>query len=500
MVNRIKAVIGVLVAWAIASGDRAIARIIPARVGRYTTSAIPYGIDSSTVATLALHARRKTEYHNQNPAVTATEYVQQQEVSDMNDLTSVAARFVESLAREDFAGAVEYFDSAMKAALPANKLQEAWQSLVARIGPFQRQLGSRAEKLGQYDIAFVTCEFDRGAMDVKLVFNSNQQITGLFFVPNEEATYKPPAYAQLDTFLELAVQVGSGVASLPGTLTLPAGNGPFPAVVLVHGSGPNDRDETLGPNKPFRDLAWGLASRGIAVLRYDKRTKVHPEEFALPFTVKEEVTDDAIAAVSLLRQTAKIDTRKIYVLGHSLGGMLVPRIGSLDPKIAGAIVMAGLSRPFEEIFIPQVRYIASLDGAIDAEEEAQIEAIAQQVARIKDPDLQSAPDTEILLGAPPSYWLDLRGYHPPAIAQKLSQPMLILQGERDYQVTLEDFQGWQKALSERADVTFKTYSDLNHLFIAGKGKSTPDEYQIAGNVAESVVNDIADWIKNREEN
>lgn len=498
MVNRIKAVTGVLVAWAIAGSPDAIARVIPARVGRIApTSASARAAVAERLAMPKLFSRHKTEYHNQNPAVTATEYAQKQEDSNMNDHQSVAARFVESLAREDFAGATEYFDSAMKAAVPANKLQEAWQSLVTRLGPFQSYLGIRAEKLGQYDIAFVTCEFEKGAMDVKLVFNSNRQITGLFFVPNEEATYKPPAYAQPDTFQEQAVQVGSGDTSLPGTLTLPVGDGPFPAVVLVHGSGPNDRDETLGPNKPFRDLAWGLASRGIAVLRYDKRTKVHPEEFIDRFTVKEEVTDDALAAVSLLRQTEKIDAEKIYVLGHSLGGMLVPRIGTLDPKIAGLIVMAGPSRPFEDIFIPQLRYIASLDGAIDAEEEAQIEAIAQQVARIKDPDLNSAPDTEILLGAPPSYWLDLRGYHPPAIAQKLSQPILILQAERDYQVTLEDFQGWQHALSDRPNVTFKSYSDLNHLFIAGQGKSTPEEYQIAGNVAEGVVNDIANWIKNR---
>src|SRR5205823_4382224 len=118
------------------------------------------------------------------------------------------------------------------------------------------------------------------------------------------------------------------VSDLPGTLTAPKQGGTFAAVVLVHGSGPNDKDETFGPNKPFRDLAWGLAARGIAVLRYDKRSKIHPEQFRGNFTVKEETVDDALAAVNLLHKASRINPKRIYVLGHSLGGMLIPRLGT----------------------------------------------------------------------------------------------------------------------------------------------------------------------------
>ena len=81
--------------------------------------------------------------------------------------------------------------------------------------------------------------------------------------------------------------------------------------------------------------------------------------------------------------------------------------------------------------------------------------------------------------------------------QHLKQPMLILQGERDYQVTMEDFAGWKKNLSSKASVEFKTYPNLNHLFMEGEGKSTPHEYETAGHVAEIVINDIADWMKTR---
>jgi hypothetical protein len=230
--------------------------------------------------------------------------------------------------------------------------------------------------------------------------------------------------------------------------------------VLVHGSGPNDKDETFGPNKPFRDLAWELAERGIAVLRYDKRTKVHPEQFRGNLTVKEETVDDA--------------------LGHSLGGMLIPRIGTAHPNIAGLIVMAGTTRPLEDVIVDQMQY---LGGNVTA-----AKAQAEKVKSLK-------PGGPPVAGVPASYWLDLRGYDPPEAAKQLQQPMPILQGERDYQVTMTDFAGWKMALGSRSSVTFKTYPVLNHMFIPGEGKSTPAEYEKPGRVPEDVIDDIAGWIK-----
>jgi dienelactone hydrolase len=279
---------------------------------------------------------------------------------------------------------------------------------------------------------------------------------------------------------------------------MPNGQGAFPAVVLIHGSGPNDRDETVGANKPFKDLAWSLASRGIAVLRYDKRTKVHADELAWlanGITVKEETTDDALAAVDLLRRTDDIDAERIFVLGHSLGGMLAPRMAQADRDIAGLIIMAGPTRPLEDLVVEQTQYIVSLSGDVSAQEQRQVEAIRQEVAAIKalKPSMDVSAQDQ-LLGAPPQYWLDLQGYNPAAAASVLPQPMLILQGERDYQVTLIDFQGWVDALSGRSDVLLKSYPDLNHLFISGAGQSTPEEYLTPDNVAAIVIDDVANWI------
>jgi pimeloyl-ACP methyl ester carboxylesterase len=277
----------------------------------------------------------------------------------MNELIAHAQKFVELLATGEFFKAVENFDDVMTKAMPEEKLKQVWQTVLKQAGQFKKQAGVRTEILPKYESVYITCQFEKGPLDVKVVFNREKKITGLWFVPTQKE-YTPPDYVELNSFKEKDVVIGQDDWTLPGTLTIPDTKSPFPAVVLVHGSGPNDRDESIGPNKPFRDLAWGLASQKIAVLRYEKRTKVHSQKlmnFKGKFTVKEETVDDALAAVGLLRGIEGIDEQKIFVLGHSLGGMLAPRIGMQDSKIAGLIIMAGTTRPIEEVMLEQVNYI-----------------------------------------------------------------------------------------------------------------------------------------------
>ena len=423
-----------------------------------------------------------------------------QKASGSDDRTGLAVEFVQCLVDGKFADAAAHFDSKMSSAMSADGLKQTWEALIGQCGAFKRMGDVRTTQEGGFDVVLVACEFERTTLDVKIVYDKDGKIGGLWFVPHvagDKAQYTTPAYAHKDSFDELEVIIGSGEWKLPGTLTVPKGAGPFPGVVLVHGSGPNDRDESLGPNKPFRDLAWGLASRGIAVLRYDKRTKVYANKIAgyvNTFTVKEEVIDDAIAAVKMLRGSKKIDPKRVFVLGHSLGGMFAPRIGKADPKIAGLIVMAGPTRPLEDIILDQIIYLSSLDGPPSPEAEKRISETRRQVAGIKSAKLSSSAAASSLFGVPAAYWLDLRGYHPAQAAKSLNQPMLILQGGRDYQVTEVEYDGWLKALSGRPNVAFKLYPSLNHLFMEGAGKSTPQEYDKRGPVSQTVIDDIAAWI------
>ena len=318
--------------------------------------------------------------------------------------------------------------------------------------------------------------------------------------PHETATYHAPRYEKPDMFQEKEITVGAGEWKLPGTLTLPVGKGPFPVLILVHGSGSHDRDETIGPNKPFRDLASGLAAQGIAVLRYEKRTKRYAEKLRnsiVGFTVNEEVVNDAVAAVALARQTAGIDPNKVFVLGHSLGGILAPRIAAGHPEIAGFIIMAGaLARPLEDLLLEQTVFQLSLSTLPAETKQKQLDEIKQVVAAIKAVSKES-PAQDLIFHAPPSYWLDLKGYNPLAAAKALKQPLLVLQGEKDCQVNIQrDFGVWQQTLASRKNVVLKSYPNLNHLFMEVHGQSTGMEYyQDLGNIVPIVIDDIAKWIK-----
>ncbi len=415
------------------------------------------------------------------------------------DPAAVATELIDRLAKGDFQAATSNFANVMRNMAPPEKLSEIWTSLQAQMGPYERRTGVRTQKQDAYEMVLVTTEFQRDTVDFKVLVDSEGMIAGFFIAgvkprPGTGPEYTPPAYVHKDAFQEREVTVGTGEWALPGTLSMPVGAGPFPALVLVHGSGPNDRDETVGKEMPFRDLAWGLASRGVAVLRYEKRTREHGSKLAgvKDFTVQQETVDDALLAADLLRHTQGIDPRRVFVLGHSLGGMMIPRIGQRDPKLAGLIVMAGAARPLEDIIFEQVSYLAAADGKVTDEEKSQIESLRAEVARVK---ALKPGDIGTALGAPASYWLDLRGYNPPEAAKTLKTPLLILQGERDYQVTPDNFQAWKKGLAGRPGVTFKSYPKLNHLFIEGEGKSTPADYEKPGHVAEAVIADIAGWIK-----
>jgi dienelactone hydrolase len=423
-----------------------------------------------------------------------------QEVPTAEQLEEKARDFITLTSSEKYEEAHRMFENKMASSLSKEGLQELWEGIVLQTGALQSITKMRLAEESGYQIVYVTCLFEKSIMDIKIVFDNKAQIAGLWLGNPETTQYTPPIYAKSDSFTEEEVTVGAEGWPLPGTLSLPKGQGPFPAVVLVHGSGPNDRDESIGPNKPLKDLAWGLSSKGIAVLRYDKRTRVHAErltQLGSDFTVKEEVIDDVLAAIKSLSQAEKVNSQKIVVVGHSLGGSLIPRIvkDAINEglPIAGAVSLAGTPRNLLDLVIEQIEYISKIDGTVDDNEATAIQDAQAQVEKIK---AGTQGENEILLGAPKKYWTDLLEYDPIETAKDIGIPMLFLQGERDYQVlSSKDFEMWKEGLSSRSDIAFKSYPDLNHLFITGKGPSTPAEYELPNNVHSAVIDDIASFIE-----
>ncbi|MGB0035572.1 MAG: alpha/beta fold hydrolase [Candidatus Acidiferrales bacterium] len=423
-----------------------------------------------------------------------------QEPEKPSATVAAAQEVIQQLAAGQYDKIEAQFDARMAAALPPGKIASVWPGLIQQVGAFQSVVETKTTKVQGVDVVTLVCKFQNAVLDAHVAFDHDGKIAGLTFRPHQDPAppWTPPAYAKPDSFTEQSLLVTNGKFELPGTLTMPKGDGPFPAVVLVQGSGPNDEDETIGPNKPFKDIAEGLSSRGVAVLRYIKRTRkygLQSSDDPAKLTVDEETMSDARAAVDLVAKQPKIDPARVFVLGHSLGAYLAPRIATGDSQIAGIVMLAGNTRPIEQLALDQVRYIASLNGAPNEDEQKQIAKVEENVRQIESSDLKPGDSVTFLGGSSPgAYWLDLRGYQPVETATQLKLPILILQGGRDYQVTPANFDEWRKALASHSNVTFKLYPGLNHLFIDGSGPSTPQEYNKPGHVAEGVISDVVVWI------
>ena len=177
----------------------------------------------------------------------------------------------------------DLFAPPLRAMVPAEALQAAWASEIAQRGPVTAVGEPVSEPAGPGGVLVkIPVSFERGEVTVIISLADGGWLTGIQLAPasaaEPAAPWQPPDYADPAAFDEQDVTVGSGPLAVPGTLSLPRQGGPWPAVVLLSGSGPQDRDETIGRNKPLKDLAWGLASRGVAVLRFDKVTYAHGAE------------------------------------------------------------------------------------------------------------------------------------------------------------------------------------------------------------------------------
>ena len=416
------------------------------------------------------------------------------------DHRQLARAFVQALGEGRYDEARKTFGAEMAKAIDEQQLAQVWISATASGGAFDSVSDANATPVGDNDRVVVSVKLANGTVDVSVVYpRSGAEIVGLH-IGEVVSPYAAPAYVDATKFTATEVNVGEGALALPATLCTPSGAGPFPIVLLVHGSGPGDRDESIGPSKPFRDLAEGLASRGVAVLRWEKRTHGHVAALAMDptaLTIKEEYLDDVAAAIKLARATPSIDPARVFIVGHSQGGMMMPKLLALDPKLRGGVSMSGNARRFEDAFVPQYEYLAKATGQADVPlAKQQIEDMRKRVARVKDPALsESTKATDLPLDVPPKYWLSLRGYDQVATAKTLPQPLLFLQGGRDYQVTeAEDLALWKKGLAGKTNATFKVYPKLNHAYFAGEGTIGPAEYLTLGHVDAQVIDDLVAFV------
>lgn len=297
------------------------------------------------------------------------------------------------------------------------------------------------------------------------------------------------------------IVVGAGTEyPLNGLMTLPPDlSKPVPAVVMVHGSGASNMDEKVLKLTPFKDLAEGLARHGAASLRYDKRTFVHGRRMIRNkhLTVKEETIEDALLAVQMLKRDPRIDHDRIFILGHSMGAMLAPRIDAEGADVKGLIMMAGTPYRLEEVVLRQLRQASgsSIMKKIIGLEYRFYKKRFRGLYQMSDEEARKKK----FAGNMSLYYFKEMGQKTAAdylLASK--KPVLILQGGKDFQVLAKrDYRKFKKLLAGRENTQYKLYPELNHIFVKGIYNDilkASKEYSVEQHIGEDVIGDIAAFI------
>ncbi len=335
--------------------------------------------------------------------------------------------------------------------------------------------------------------------------------------PSRPQEPKPPfPYVATDVAFE------NGDVTLAGTLTVPEGDGPFPAAVLVSGSGPQDRNEEVFDHKPFLVLADHLTRAGIAVLRYDDRG-VGESTGVFGTVTSIDFKDDALAAVRFLKDRPEIDPARIGMIGHSEGGLVAPVAAAESEDVAFLVLMAGPGVPGKEILVRQVGLLSAAAGGDDA----YVAKVREEQGKAIDLVLADAPEADIRAqvrkliaaqaGADPgaagdaavenamaqlrSPWFRFfLGFDPRPALRKVTVPVLAINGEKDLQVDpSQNLPEIAKALGEAGnpDVTTREFPNLNHLFQEAGTGAVGEYYELEETLHPPVLDAIRDWILER---
>lgn len=389
--------------------------------------------------------------------------------------------------------AYNYFSKEFQEKVKPAQIEAMRLQFITKFGKF---IGiEKSSKMMQQGTEFVllNTSFEKASPLFTLSLAKDGKLIGFFLArENPKVTYKDPAYADKSLYEEKTVTIEVGEFKMPGVLTTPKNANNFPILVFVHGSGPGDKDLTVGGVKPFRDLALGLAAKGIASIRYDKRTRLYrnPIPKGEDFTVKQETEDDALAAIKLASDVAGVDKKQVYALGLSLGGMLMPRIASRANELAGIIIAAGPARSFQDISIEQNTLSfnqqlidqKTLDSAIVLLNNTRFKTLGDK-----------KPSSSTIYG-PASYILDLNNYSQTATVKKFKGKVLVLQGEKDFQVSMTDFNLWKQALQKNKKATAIAFPTLGHLFVEAGKTNTVADYDLPQHVPLEVIDTLSNWI------
>lgn len=408
-----------------------------------------------------------------------------------SDLQITSEELALQMNRGKFEGTYKKLAPAVSRQITKNGLKDAWDATIQGMGKYIGVYSNTKKDNGNLQEITVVLQYEYNGLKITFVYNNAGQISGLLFSysPIEEES------VSTDVFEEIKITFGKGKYPVTGIMTLPKKVTKPPVAVLVPGSGNHDVNETVGANKPFRDLAWKLAEQGIASIRYNERVFLNPELVTEgEFNIQTDCLKDASDAISYASKSKKVDKSRIYVIGHSLGGMMAPKIAKDNPKVAAIVLLAGSPRRLEDIIYDQNEAaLNNTAGITTAQVKLNMAFVQNAVKQIKG--LKEGGNT-LILGYPSSYWYSLNQIDTGKLAAELTIPIYIAQGSADFQVYADkDYTAWQELLKKKTNVTFKLYDNLNHLFMKSNGKKDITEYNTPGEFDQKVIDDIATWIK-----
>jgi pimeloyl-ACP methyl ester carboxylesterase len=431
-------------------------------------------------------------------------------------LSDVAKEAVSELAGANYGKFFARFDEKMQAAMPETKLPEMWKAITAQAGAFKSQGAIRQSKASQYDVVTITCQFEKAALDVRLVFNAQRQLSGLFFAPGSSNQVRPQDPKPPFPYSQEEVTYGSlepGV-KLAGTLTIPDSKGPFPAVLLITGSGSQNRNEEIMGHKPFLVLADYLTRRGIAVLRVDDRG-VGGSSSGPPTATTMNFVQDVLAGVAFLKARHDVDPRHIGLIGHSEGGLIAPIVANESPDVAFIVLMAGSGVKGEDLLLEQGRLLMRASGASEElmQENAKVqkklfsviksttdnEAAEKQMREFLstvNPAIRESALAQMNMALSP--WMRFFvTYDPQTALLKVKCPVLAMNGEKDLQVPpRQNLPAIEDALRAGGNKDFKVVElpGLNHLFQTCKTGAVSEYSQIEETISPSALDLMGDWI------
>lgn len=349
------------------------------------------------------------------------------------------------------------------------------------------------EGIGDVDVedgsatATATLDFSEASQRTRIDFDTDGKIERIEF----PSAYTLPEYADPDAYGERELSIDADGVELGGTLTVPAeSNGPVPGVVLVQGAGIFTRDVEFGPNKFHRDLATGLASMGIASYRFDRR----PHATSLPPAQRDIdalFVDDAVTACEALADHEAVDTDRINVAGHSVGGEVAPRIAAHYEQLDGIVLLDASS------LSPGQRASMSREALQDAdwytEKEKQfIESKQQAKEQLSETDFDD--EARNVAGRSGAYWNSLLEYDPLDTATNVSTDIFVIQNGRTLAPATSSFELWQETL-DGSRAQFQLFESHNHYHQSGNEESLPSAIgRLHDNVARDTVSAVADWV------